>query len=86
MKKIILMVIVALLFHNSTVFAGGLISTCEIPKFITKGLFIHSAEGLGFAGKVVDIDEKACWIKVKLNEKQSFLVNLKQVKTLLLQK
>ena len=64
MKKLILTITVVSILFGASAFAGS----CDIPKFIKKGAMISTSSGTGI---VVEIDKKACWIKLEPSGKSS---------------
>ncbi len=66
MKKLCTAIVAAsmLLTANSFAFAFGSSSTCVLPKFLKESDKIYVPES-GNHFKIVEIDKKSCWIKIK---------------------
>lgn len=61
MKKTILIIVVLSFLVSTSAFA----ESCNVPKFIKKGAVISFyADFMEEDVKVVEIDEKSCWIKI----------------------
>ncbi len=67
MKKLILTISTLFFMAGTYAYAGS----CEIPKFIKKGdmvnIQVDMSSNLAKNAKVLDIDKKACWIKIDHN-------------------
>jgi|APSaa5957512622_1039677.scaffolds.fasta_scaffold366358_1 hypothetical protein len=62
MKKTILTIVVLFFLMSTFAFA----ESCNVPKFIKKGAVInfHAGDLVEKNVKVIEIDEKSCWIKI----------------------
>jgi len=76
MKKIILTTVVMAVLLSTSAFAGS----CEIPKFLKEGATIFTAAGMSAEiVKVLEIDKKACWIKVHDKDNNIYWENLNTI-------